>query len=35
MAPVNDGGLGSQIVGDRIQMGARTMNITKLIGEGE
>ena len=33
--PANDGGLGNHLVGDRIQMGQRTMDVTKLLGEGE
>eukprot|EP00339_Tiarina_fusa_P029745 CAMPEP_0117069128 /NCGR_PEP_ID=MMETSP0472-20121206/48455_1 /TAXON_ID=693140 ORGANISM="Tiarina fusus, Strain LIS" /NCGR_SAMPLE_ID=MMETSP0472 /ASSEMBLY_ACC=CAM_ASM_000603 /LENGTH=681 /DNA_ID=CAMNT_0004791481 /DNA_START=173 /DNA_END=2214 /DNA_ORIENTATION=- len=34
MPSTNDGGLGSHLVGDRVQMGQKTLHVTKLLGEG-
>ena len=31
----DDGGLGAQLVGDRITVNHRTVQVTKLLGEGE
>ena len=32
--PAADGGLGAHLVGDKIQMGAKPLHVTKLLGEG-
>ena len=33
--PSNDGGLGDHLVGDKIPVGERNLQVVKLLGEGE
>lgn len=35
MPPRDDGGLGTQLVGDKIAVNHRNVQVTRLLGEGE